>query len=223
MHNPQTNYPNDLADMTGWIRSHVPRGGRVLEVGCGDGAFVHALSPSIDIVGVDPGAEAGERTHAIRFEDFDAEPFDVVFSSVSLHHLHDVDEASAALRRLTKPGSIVLVREFDRELMMHEPTVRWWFHQRHAKDAADADGKHPLPIDFDTFEAERRAHMEHHVHPWPVVEGMLGAAEVVRETASSMPYLFRWSLSEDVRPIEERLIVAGAIKQVGIRWMGRRP
>jgi ubiquinone/menaquinone biosynthesis C-methylase UbiE len=222
MHNPQTNYPNDLADMTGWITSHVFPGARVLEVGCGDGAFVHALAPSIDIVGVDPNVESSARTHAARFEDFDAEPFDVLFSSVALHHLHDAEEAGAALKRLSKPGSVMLVREFDKDLLVDEPTQRWWFHQRHAKDAVDSDGKHPLPNSFEEYMAMWREQMDHHVHAWPVVESMLLSAGFQRESVEPMPYLFRWSLSEDVRPIEERLIASGLIKQVGLRWQGRR-
>jgi SAM-dependent methyltransferase len=219
--NPQTNYPADLADMTGWIASCVPAGGRVLEIGCGDGSFVHALAPGIDIIGVDPSTEPSERTHAVAFESFEAEPFDVVFASVSLHHLHHVGEAAAALARLTKPGSVVLVREFDKDLINDEKTLRWWFHQRHAKDAVDSDGKDPLPLDFDEFLAMRHEQMQH-VHPWSAVESMLHSAGIERTAVAPMPYLFRWSLSEDVRPIEERLIAAGSIKQVGIRWSGRR-
>jgi SAM-dependent methyltransferase len=211
----------DLADMAMSVQSFTPHGGRVLEIGCSDGALVDLLASSgIDIVGVDPNADPGERVFAEPFEQFESEPFDVVFSSVSLHHLHDPVLASAALARLTKPGSVLLVREFDRDLMLDEPTVRWWFHQRHAKDAAD--GKDPLPIDFDEYVVGQQAHMAHHVHPWLVVEGMMLDAGFRRETCESMPYLFRWGLSEDVRPIEERLIAAGAIKEVGIRWMGRR-
>jgi SAM-dependent methyltransferase len=221
--NPQTNYPTDLADMAAWVRSFTPPGGRVLEIGCSDGALVDLLaSAGIDIVGVDPNADPGERVLVEPFEQFESEPFDVVFSSVSLHHLHDPVVASAALVRLTKPGSVLLVREFDRDLMLDEPTVRWWFHQRHAKDAVEPDGKHPLSTDFAEYVAGQQAHMAHHVHPWPVVEAMMLDAGFTRETCEPMPYLFRWGLSEDVRPIEERLVAAGAIKQVGIRWMGRR-
>jgi SAM-dependent methyltransferase len=223
MRNPQTNYPVDLDDMASWVQAHTPRGGRVLEVGCSDGALVEIVtSLGIDVVGVDPNADPSDRVHAVAFEAFEAEPFDVVFSSVSLHHLDDVALATAALARLTKPGSVLLLREFDRDLILHEPTVRWWFHQRHAKDAADTDGKHPLPIDFDAFIAEQRTHMNHHVLAWPDVEAMARGAGFRREAMNAMPYLFRWGLSEDVRPIEERLIAAGSIKQVGIRWMGRR-
>jgi hypothetical protein len=116
----------------------------------------------------------------------------------------------------------MLVREFDKDLLVDEPTQRWWFHQRHAKDAVDNDGKHPLPVSFEEYMATWREQMDHHVHAWPVVESMLRSAGFERESLEPMPYLFRWSLSEDVRPIEERLIASGLINQVGLRWQGRR-
>jgi SAM-dependent methyltransferase len=219
----QSSYPLDLDDMAAWVRSATPPGGRVLEIGCGDGALVDALGGMIDIVGVDPNADPNDRTHAVAFEEFDAEPFDVVFASVSLHHLHDPAASAAALRRLTKPGSIALVREFDKDLVGDERTLRWWFHQRLAKEVAKPDDKMPLPTDFDGFVEHWRGHMTAHVHPWSVVEEMLASAGFGCDHVEPMAYLFRWGLSEDVRPIEERLAAAGAIKLVGRRWCGHRP
>lgn len=224
---PQTDYPHDLAEMMGWIRSVVAPGERVLEIGCGDGAITAALSTvGVEVLGVDPHAPTdrlGEHIQAVAFEELDAAPFDVVFASVALHHLPDADNTVAAFRRLTKPGTRLLVREFDRVLLDHEPTLRWWFHQRQALDATGEPATdHPLPATFDEFYAFWSAMMQHHVLPWTTVLETLHRAGFATQHVSSTSYLFRWSLRESIRATEDDLIAAGRINEVGIRWSGRR-
>ena len=220
MADPQASYPLDLSDMVDWISSRTPRGGRVLEIGSGDGAIVDALADrGYAVVGVDPGAATNANVVAQTFETFDAEPFDTVFASLSLHHLHDIDAAAAALRRLTRSGSTVLVREFDRaRLDEHEPTLRWWWHQRAARTLAEGGE----PDAYEAFVEHWRHHMAEHVHPWAVVELMLRRAELESTTAGDGAFLFRWGLTEDVRPVEERLIASGGLRPIGVRWAGIR-
>lgn len=218
----QDRYPLDLADMEAWIRAHAVPGQRVLEIGCGDGALVRRLAIDFDVVGVDPAAEPSEVVRAQRFEDLDEEPFHVVFASVSLHHLEDPTATGAALRRLTRPDTTVLVREFDRLAVDHEPTLRWWFeHRKRREHEVDPDDP-PLPATFGAFVPEWRSMMEQHVTPWPEVRDLLHSSgfETVRE--EPMAYLFRWGIGEDVRDEEERLAAAGTINLVGRRWVGRR-
>jgi SAM-dependent methyltransferase len=219
MPDDQNEFPDDLDDMVAWVESRTVAGDRILEIGTGDGAIVDRLAPRYDVLGVDPGAEVRPRVLATSFEDLDAEPFATVFASVSLHHLHDLDAGAAALRRLTRPGSVLLVREFDRtRLEEHEPTLRWWWHQRAARVIADGG----TPDDYDQFVEHWRRHMAEHVHPWAPVEAMLRAAEFEPTEVHDVAYLFRWGLTEDVRPIEERLVESGGIRAVGIRWAGVR-
>lgn len=216
----QESYPDDLTDMETWIRSHARPGHRILEIGCGDGALVRRLAADRDIIGVDPHGEPGDHVRVEPFEELDTAPFDIVFASVSLHHLADFDAATAALHRLTAPGSIVLVREFDRALVDHEPTLRWWYeHRRLLPD--DPDDRQ-LADSFDEFVPDWRQWMEHHVAPWSVVSDMLRASKLEMVSEERMPYLFRWGLDERLRPEEERLAAAGAINLVGHRWTGRR-
>lgn len=230
----QGDYPNDLAEMVAWVRGAAAPSMRVLEIGCGDGALTGRLADSgVDVLGVDPEAEPGTHVKVVAFEDLDAAPFDVLVASVSLHHLPDPRRATAALSRLTKPGSVVLVREFDRALLDHEPTLRWWFHQRHAElaiepgtpgrghDSAHAHGPEAeLPERFEDFVVGWREQMAT-LLPWSVVRDLLGGAGFAVEEEWAEPYLYRWGLREAVRPLEEQLIAAGRINAVGIRWRGR--
>ncbi len=218
----QERYPADLADMEAWIRAHAAPGQRVLEIGCGDGALVRRLTDDFDVVGVDPEAEPSEVVRAMRFEDLDEAPFHLVFASVSLHHLDDPAATSAALRRVTTVATTMLVREFDRLAMDHEPTLRWWFEHRQAREhEADPDDT-PLPATLEAFLPEWQSMMKQHVTPWPEVRELLhsNGFETVGEEPTA--YLFRWGIGEDVRAEEERLAAAGTINLVGRRWTGRR-
>ena len=218
----QERYALDLADMEAWVRTHARPGQRILEIGCGDGALVRRLADDFDVLGVDPEADKSSIVRVQRFEELDEEPFHVVFASVSLHHLDDPALARAALRRLTAPGTTMLVREFDRLTMDHEPTLRWWFEHRKAREDAPDTEEAALPDSFETFVPEWRSMMEHHVKPWPEVRELLNSSgfETVRE--EPMAYLYRWGIGEDVRAEEERLAAAGTINLVGRRWTGRR-
>jgi len=218
----QERYPLDLGDMESWIRANVMPGRRVLEIGCGDGALVRRIAKDYDVVGVDPEGETSALVRAQRFEDLDERPFQLVFASVSLHHLGDPADASSALQRLTEPGTVILVREFDRLAMDHEPTMRWWFAHLKASEHKADPAERPLPATLETFLPEWRSMMEHHVAPWGEVLELLHASgfETVRE--EPMAYLFRWGLDETVRAEEERLGREGEINLVGRRWTGRR-
>ncbi len=225
MGRPQTFYPDDLDDMVRWVTGLARPGDRVLEIGCGDGEIVRRLrAAGLDATGVDPHAEPGPGILATAFEDLDAEPFDLLFASVALHHLRDLAGAAAALRRLSRPGTVMAVREFDRLLMDHDAPMRWWFHQRHALAAVGIrEGDHDVPTDFDVFVAGWRAKMAEHVHPWSVVAALLTDAGFVTDSLAPCPYLFRWGLAEHLRPVEVALIASGHLPAIGLRWLGHRP
>jgi ubiquinone/menaquinone biosynthesis C-methylase UbiE len=108
----------------------VQSGQRVLDVGCGTGYFARLLAESLGrdglVVGVDASPEmiryASRRTRAAncRFElgtaeslSFPPKQFDVVVSSLFLHHL-PADLQGAALgemRRVLRPGGTLLIVE----------------------------------------------------------------------------------------------------------------
>jgi SAM-dependent methyltransferase len=164
VHQAQESYPDDLAEMVRWVSGHVQPGQRVLEIGCGDGAVTARLAAAgIDVLGVDPSAPDSPHTRAIAVEELDEAPFDVLFASVSLHHLGEPDGMVAALRRVSRPGTVLLVREFDRELTAHEPTLRWWFHQRQAEAATAPAAEPPATGPEDGCDREHGEH-EHGEH-----------------------------------------------------------
>ncbi|HEY6097777.1 MAG TPA: class I SAM-dependent methyltransferase [Anaeromyxobacter sp.] len=101
----------------------VPRGGRVLDAGCGPGLVAEAfLEAGCDVLGVDLSAEMIRRARArcarfgerARFEqrslfDLDAAgPFDAALSRNVLHHLEDPWAFVLRQAALVPPGGVVL-------------------------------------------------------------------------------------------------------------------
>lgn len=121
----------DLDSLAATVRSLAPDATRVLEIGCGDGAFAAALCralPRAELLGLDPGVELpgrmfdGNRVSA-EFRSITTselikeapEPFDLVSLCDVLHHVAEPDREpllrdSAAL---TAPGGTVAVKEWE--------------------------------------------------------------------------------------------------------------
>jgi SAM-dependent methyltransferase len=94
---------------------HVPReGGRVLDVGCGDGAFLVAMrAGGWSVQGIEPdpaaagrAAQAGVPVIAAPLEEAElaAESFDAVTLNHVLEHFHDPVQALRICRALLRPG-----------------------------------------------------------------------------------------------------------------------
>ena len=108
-----------------WISQHLPENGniRVLDIGCGNGALLNALSERIaEGIGVDESNAILERAKKrnseisnLKFEiisgpvlHFPDASFDVVISMMSFRYL-DWDPLLAEIKRVTKPGGKFLV------------------------------------------------------------------------------------------------------------------
>jgi SAM-dependent methyltransferase len=219
-HLDQRSYPEDLAAMTTWVTHHAASFGpqaRVLEIGCGDGALTTEIAGAgFDAIGIDPNAPEGDRLHQCGLEDVaglaGGRPFDVIVASVSLHHVGDLAGATTALRAVSRAGTVLLVREFDRELI-DDPTMRWWFDAR----AMVHDGEPGAPS-FEEFMIGWREAMASHVHPWRAVKTCCASAGFREQSMLRGPYLFRHELGESFRASEQAMIAAGRINEIGILW-----
>lgn len=123
-----------LTDVTAWVREHVvdePR--RILDVGAGTGTGTLALAarfPDARVTAVDASAaflhrladKAAGLGIADRVEtvaaDLDAgwpaiEPVDLVWASMSLHHMADPDRVLKDVLATLRPGGLLAVAEMD--------------------------------------------------------------------------------------------------------------
>jgi SAM-dependent methyltransferase len=198
--------------------AHLPSApARVLEVGCGNGELALALvDDGYDMTAIDPRAPDGEIFRATRLEDFDdADGFDAVVASVSLHHVESLDAAFAKIAGLLRPDGILVLEEFAKERIAG-PTARWYFHQRQALAGLNDDPH--LSDDFETWLAEW--HVRHdEVHTLTDLRRALDERFVERH-AESGPYLYDHWLHDAVAPLERALVDAGAIDAVGFRYVG---
>jgi len=117
-----------------FIRTQVPRGGSVLDVGCGTGALARRVrGAGYDVVGVDPskGMLAALRGRAPSVDSvaasgmalpFASDRFDLVYCVAVMHHIaeeEDVRQLLAEMVRVTRSGGLVLVWD-------HNPRNPYW-------------------------------------------------------------------------------------------------
>lgn len=115
-------------------------GDRILDVGCGTGYFVRTLAqiagPDGAVVGIDAAPEmiayAASRSRSaanVSFEvgsagalSFPDSGFDVVVSSLTMHHLAPAEQLPAIqeMRRVLRPGGTLMIAEFQ------APTGHGW-------------------------------------------------------------------------------------------------
>jgi ubiquinone/menaquinone biosynthesis C-methylase UbiE len=112
-------------------RFHVPPGSSVLEIGCGTGDLLNSLAPSRGVgLDISPAmTEIASRKYPhLFFLAGDAEnlplneTFDYVILSDVLGYIPDVQKAFAELRKVTGPGTRVIVTYFN---YLWEPVLRW--------------------------------------------------------------------------------------------------
>jgi ubiquinone/menaquinone biosynthesis C-methylase UbiE len=137
--------------------AHLQPGESVLDVGCGTGSLAIAakrqVGPTGAVRGVDPSPEMIARAEKkarkagveVVFKEAFAQSlpfpdgqFDVVLSTVMLHHLPPKarQEFAAEARRVLKPGGRVLAIDFGRSARKHKGFLHH-FHHRHGHVALE--------------------------------------------------------------------------------------
>lgn len=121
-------------DMALEIARVIPRGGEVLDVGCGNGFIAHHLSAMTggNVVGID----LGERTQApIDYRRYRGaglpvanNSFDAVLLCYVLHHAQDASVVIGEVRRALRPGGRAIVYEDIPQTWMDRAVC--WLHNR---------------------------------------------------------------------------------------------
>ena len=116
-----------LPGLSSWrsvLRPYLRPGTSVLDLGAGTGLFVRAFGewfPDVSVVAVEPSADmraasglemlAGD-AYSIPLPDASV---DVVWMSTVVHHVTDLPAAGVELRRVLRPGGVVVLRSLFRE------------------------------------------------------------------------------------------------------------
>jgi len=119
----------------------------VLDFGCGTGLLTLALQPHVrSVTGADTSAGMlavlEQKVRALGLDSVRpcrldragalaaAGPFDLITSSMTLHHVQDVDGLFAQLRALLREGGKVALADLDTEDgSFHPPEVIDWYHR----------------------------------------------------------------------------------------------
>jgi SAM-dependent methyltransferase len=179
----------------------LPKGSRVLDVGCGEGGFVDLLAAhGLDSVGVDPNAPARPRLIQEQVEHASSiGHFDAVCAVMALHHA-DLEPVLAAIVRLLRPDGRLFVDEFS------------WEH--YDERAAAWVAAHDEPESVEDWRAEHGD-----LHTGGQVRSALDQAfDLLCET--ERPYLARMLDKHPLEHEEQRLIDAGGLPALGWRYCG---
>ncbi len=107
------------------ITTLIPRGGSVLDLGCGRGDFlrhVHRKRPDVQLTGIDYSANQDE---AVRFLQGDAltlnirDRFDVVVSLAVIEHVPDCVAFAKRMQELSKPGGTLVVMTLNESSILY--------------------------------------------------------------------------------------------------------
>jgi len=115
------NHARKYGKRTAVIRSARPQGGRLLDIGCATGSFLHVMgqSGSWEVCGVEPNADAAHYARdrfgldvvegTLRDARFSDARFDVVTMWDVIEHLHDPRSTLLEIHRILKPEGMLVV------------------------------------------------------------------------------------------------------------------
>lgn len=128
----------------------IPRGGTVLDMGCGRGHFLRHIKkkrPDVQLTGIDYSRNEDETIHFLQGDAFKlqiCERFDVVVSLAVIEHVPDCVAFARRMRELTKPGGTLAIMTVNESGLLY--------------GLARAGRRMGVPLAFD------RLYSRHHVH-----------------------------------------------------------
>jgi SAM-dependent methyltransferase len=218
------------------VSGALPRGSRVLEVGCGRGELAGALGAlGYHVTAIDPALGEMPPVRGVRFEkavieDFTADaPFDAVAFTTSLHHVADLGKALDAAAALLAPRGVLVVDEFD--VRAPDELVALWFYELQELLAV-AGIFDPKRIDGSPSQPPLERWLASHTHDGRLLHDGPAMIAAIRERFTTVeisggPYLYRYVAAgargprapwivEAIRDSEQRRIALGLMPPVGL-------
>jgi len=234
--------PGDVAveDVRSWMVPLLAGRRRILEVGCGPGDLARLLGAAgFEVTALDvalaspaPGPAPGVSWVEIDFLAFEAEPFEAILFTRSLHHIHPLEQAVDRARRLLRPGGALLIDDFDRDAPDAE-TARWYYEVKELLAAAELYPRDRIDGGADDDPLARWRAEHEHEHEPPLHTGAEMIAVVADRFTDLMtsrgPYLYRsiagglpadssgLALTNQLYAAENRRLRAAALVAVGLR------
>jgi SAM-dependent methyltransferase len=200
--------------------------GRILEIGCGDGALAASLqADGLDVLAIDSDPQAVETAKAAGVDARLLEwpcaigtAFDAVLFTRSLHHIEPLDHAVEAAKQALRPGGRLIVEDFRAE--GGDDAGERWFAGR-ARALIDQGA---LDATLDKL-LERLGPGDHDLHSSSAIAAALGTIGSVDATGAA--YYFRYfephlrcpAQADELLAEEVSLISARSIEALGKRFV----
>ena len=230
------------ADTAGFILAHVSSGGRILEIGCGDGEVAaHLAAAGYRVVALDADRRSAARARrrgidarwAVWPAFRDPGTFDAVVFTRSLHHVDPIDAAVTHAAQVLVPGGRVVVEDFAfSDLRQH--TIDWLVGILEVLDASGALRRPDKGFGWQIL-ATRGTGLSwvasHEGHSVTEMRQAL-AARFTLFADDAAPYLYRYlcpmlrrhrrrdAILARVRDLEMRAVATGVISPLGRRLVG---
>jgi SAM-dependent methyltransferase len=207
---------------------------RILEVGCGRGDVARRLGATgfritaIDLQLPDPAPSANVTFIERDFLRFDAEPFDAIVFTASLHHIAPIEAAVDRAYRLLGPGGLLVADDLDLDAP-NAATLRWYYDVQDLLAAADLFPRERVdPPGSDVLQRWRAAHAdEPPLHTGVQMRRAIaerfdlrdvhGAAYLYRYVTKYLPHDARGvALAQHIYSTERRGIADGTLTAVGL-------
>jgi SAM-dependent methyltransferase len=142
-----------------------------LDIGCGDGLVAASLiDRGYNVTTIDGNEKSVAQARAngvnatlTRLEDYDHEPFDIVFISRALHHMPPLAETLKKVDTLRKPDGKLIVEDFAREVV-DERAASWLFQKaaHYVPAEAKTEAKEGLKNGLKKDPSEQAQHAHDH-------------------------------------------------------------